>query len=249
MFTSWTLKIYTAHEPFQLSRVVIVRIQSNDTTRGLESTNRVAAAGTQGPHTSRRLVFPPLVCSPSPANNDRAYTRILNYTRDLDTVSLHERAPPIFPLVRRFRESDARTFVHAFSLTMIHLRVYAQMSRYRFLDWSRERKKTIHFSNFAYIDVSIDVVEINDGEGKRCGEKERNCRENCLFRITREEGDSINKDISIYRASIFLSNVILALASPLSLNRGFLDGCQNNSGTPPRGYNSGYLSSIHRQQC
>lgn len=117
MFTSWTLKIYTAHEPFQLSRVVIVRIQSNDTTRGLESTNRVAAAGTQGPHTSRRLVFPPLVCSPSPANNDRAYTRILNYTRGLDTVPLHERAPPIFPLVRRFRESDARTFVHAFSLT------------------------------------------------------------------------------------------------------------------------------------
>lgn len=247
MFTSWTLKIYTAHEPFQLSRVVIVRIQSNDTTRGLESTNRVAAAGTQGPHTSRRLVFPPLVCSPSPANNDRAYTRILNYTRGLDTVPLHERAPPIFPLVRRFRESDARTFVHAFSLTTWFICVFTH--RWVAIAWSQGKEGTIHFSNFAYIDVSIDVVEINDGERKRCGEKERNCRENCLFRITREEGDSINKDISIYRASIFLSNVILALASPLSLNRGFLDGCQNNSGTPPRGYNSGYLSSIHRQQC
>lgn len=245
MFTSWTLKIYTAHEPFQLSRVVIVRIQSNDTTRGLESTNRVAAAGTQGPHTSRRLVFPPLVCSPSPANNDRAYTRILNYTRGLDTVSLHERAPPIFPLVRRFRESDARTFVHAFSLTTWFICVFTH--RWVAIASSVDHAKGKNDSFFKF--CIHRCVEINDGEGKRCGEKERNCRENCLFRITREEGDSINKDISIYRASIFLSNVILALASPLSLNRGFLDGCQNNSGTPPRGYNSGYLSSIHRQQC
>lgn len=120
---------------FQLSRVVIVRIQSNDTSRGLESTNRVAAAGTQGPHTSRRLVFPPLSSAlslSSAKQRPRVYTRILNYTRGLDTVSLHERPPPI---------SAARSSIprkrRAFHSQLIC--VYLQTSR------SHERKGKINF--------------------------------------------------------------------------------------------------------
>lgn len=123
---------------FQLSRVVIVRIQSNDTSRGLESTNRVAAAGTQGPHTSRRLVFPPLssALSPSPRpNNGRAYIREYLITRVVSIQFLctsdHHRS---LPLVRRFRESDALTRFHS---QLIY--VYLQTNR------SHERKGKINF--------------------------------------------------------------------------------------------------------
>lgn len=92
---------------------------------------------------------------------------------------------------RSFVDSAKATRAHSY--THFHLR--RDSSAYLRTDESlslprliTRKERTIHFSNFAYIDVSIDVVEINDGEGKRCGEKERNCRENCLFRITREEG-------------------------------------------------------------
>lgn len=121
---------------FQLSRVVIVRIQSNDTSRGLESTNRVAAAGTQGTtHESTTRVSSSLVCSlslSSAKQRPRVYTRILNYTRGLDTVSLHERPPPI---------SAARSSIprkrRAFHSQLIC--VYLQTSR------SHERKGKINF--------------------------------------------------------------------------------------------------------
>lgn len=43
----------------------------------------------------------------------------------------------------------------------------------------------------------------------------RNCVERNYFGLQERKGGSVNKDVSIYRASIFLSNVILALASPL----------------------------------
>lgn len=71
--------------------------------------------------------------SPSPRpNNGRAYTRILNYTRGLDTVSLHERPPPI---------SAARSSIprkrRAFHSQLIC--VYLQTSR------SHERKGKINF--------------------------------------------------------------------------------------------------------
>lgn len=109
---------------FQLSRVVIVRIQSNDTSRGLESTNRVAAAGTQGTtHESTTRVSSSLVCS-LPLLGQTTAARIREYliTRVVSIQFLctsdHHRS---LPLVRRFHESDA-LFTHN-SSTCIYRRV------------------------------------------------------------------------------------------------------------------------------
>lgn len=70
---------------------------------------------------------------------------------------------------RSFVDSAKATRAHSY--THFHLR--RDSSAYLRTDESlslprliTRKERTIHFSNFAYIDVSIDVVEINDGEGE-----------------------------------------------------------------------------------